>query len=710
LIPLKNIREHAQKFPQLQSSYFNDLQQHVIRAPAPVSTVLYNFIKFLLRSAVHIDGKSLDYFTKTLLFDLKKDIFSNEQIDELQSALEVRTKRSQRNQQKQIWKERLNQFHNDQSPVDLNQWIDEFNETIKSNDSEANTSSTNVVAIDHAMWYFAVLTMASSGHLNKEQYECLLNAAIQSALFNSVQRFYFDVYLKQGHAPITNQELNAIKKKLENDNQQEKQAAYQQMNEILDRQKPEFIHEQQVNQTCSKTSEDIIPFIDTHIHSRLVSLVDTICSDHQTFSSQQSTDLVNKFLCQSSIVRPLSQSDQQRLSTHLSRSVSSVVIHEKKQCQQINRTILNQYLTDILSHDYQAHLNFFTLLEDLSQSMDFNETSIEFEINRCLLSTIILVITEVDFSNAANSDFFRHRLQALVDKQTNFFLSLLTEHQFALIVTRLTETKTSNVDLLINTLKSNLNKTNFEHLIEFIRNDVKDKDDLEKLINFVVYTFDEQFLSIEQTIQLVNLIYSHSKLTNKTFQNLFQFLLDLLQQNIHSSPKVYLKLIQTNQDNQQTYEQIVLMLELQTANSAIADWKKAMIQILTILCQRENRAEQLKTIARQSPMFKMNIFKQQLEAALTGNPQSMVSNEQQSTNHRTLFQYLESNDASMNEIAVKQLQTYLVNEQLPSDISMQKFIQALQMIFKNTDKFSQLSLDQWWSLIEPNRGKVKSKF
>ena len=135
-----------------------------------------------------------------------------------------------------------------------------------------------------------------------------------------------------------------------------------------------------------------------------------------------------------------------------------------------------------------------------------------------------------------------------------------------------------------------------------------------------------------------------------------------------------------------------------------------MIQILTILCQRENRAEQLKTIARQSPMFKMNIFKQQLEAALTGNPQSMVSNEQQSTNHRTLFQYLESNDASMNEIAVKQLQTYLVNEQLPSDISMQKFIQALQMIFKNTDKFSQLSLDQWWTLIEPNRGKVKSKF
>jgi len=106
----------------------------------------------------------------------------------------------------------------------------------------------------------------------------------------------------------------------------------------------------------------------------------------------------------------------------------------------------------------------------------------------------------------------------------------------------------------------------------------------------------------------------------------------------------------------------------------------------------------------------MNIFKQQLEAALTGNPQSMVSNEQQSTNHRTLFQYLESNDASMNEIAVKQLQTYLVNEQLPSDISMQKFIQALQMIFKNTDKFSQLSLDQWWTLIEPNRGKVKSKF
>jgi integrase len=145
-------------------------------------------------------------------------------------------KRLERNNQKQIWKERLNLFKNDKLTVDVSQWIADFEQILERNSIEQKQSE--IIVVDHTMWYFAVLLMASSGHLNKEQYEYLLNFAIQSSLFNSIQKFYFQFYLNQGQAPITIKELNDIKMKLERNDIEEKKLAYEQIKRILDRSKP----------------------------------------------------------------------------------------------------------------------------------------------------------------------------------------------------------------------------------------------------------------------------------------------------------------------------------------------------------------------------------------------------------------------------------------------------------------------------------------
>ena len=189
----------------------------------------------------------------------------------------------------------------------------------------------------------------------------------------------------------------------------------------------------------------------------------------------------------------------------------------------INPIILNQLLTNILLHDYQvnrkkkkktfnylfvclkAHLEFFTLLEEFSQTYDLNE------INRCLLSTIILVIVEEDFINSTNINFFRQRLKILIEKENNFITSLLTEQQYQFVISRLT--LTSNIDPLIDLIKINLNEKNFLNLINFIKNDLNEKIDFEKLINFILYTFDEQCLNIEQTLKNNKFNYSTYKIS-----------------------------------------------------------------------------------------------------------------------------------------------------------------------------------------------------
>ena len=71
-----------------------------------------------------------------------------------------------------------------------------------------------------------------------------------------------------------------------------------------------------------------------------------------------------------------------------------------------------------------------------------------------------------------------------------------------------------------------------------------------------------------------------------------------------------------------------------------------------------------------------------------------------------MFHYLESDDTHLNILVVQRLRGYLLNEQLSSEILLPKFVQALQTIFRNSQKFASVSLDEWAMLIAKNRGKV----
>ena len=487
--------------------------------------------------------------------------------------------------------------------------------------------------------------------------------------------------------------------------------------------------------------------IDNHILSCLISLAEMICSDTKTFSTEQCTELLDKFLYQSSIVRPLSHADQQRLLSYYSQPLSLnelktlcsplqsdlndllsslkqrslmnndelldfltniiVNIFENRQqfsdekCQElkdliekkrigkkryrlinetfkkcrlnktnpptINRAILSQLLNRILLYDHQvnrnfllnvrlllisfplfeAYLEFLTLLKNISQTINFKQVTIEFEIVRCLLSTIILVITDTDMSDASKIVFFRQDLKAIIEKQNRFFSVLLTDQQYELVMTRLAST--SDINLLINLMKTNLNEQNYHNFIYFIQNELNDKNDFEKIINFIVDTFDNQLLSIEQTLEISNLIFRHSKLNYKTYKNLLRFFIDLLELGIHSSPKVYLNLIKNNQENDQIINQITIILKIQSGKYAIAEWKRTMIDLLKVLFNRLDKFERLRTLSQQSPMFQDTIFKKNLETYWKTTLDNQRKDDEERKfvrnpmTHKTFFDYLHFN-------------------------------------------------------------------
>ncbi|CAF1460969.1 unnamed protein product [Adineta ricciae] len=786
LMALTVIEKHLTNATQMQPTIFNDFQEYIIRSTPPISPNLYDLIRNVLRSSIYIDKQYLDNFTARILFEKKKDIFSTEQLQEFHSCLDMRMKRFERNNQKQVWKERLNSFKNDQFIGDLNQWLTEFEQILKSDSVDVKPTST--IIVDHAMWYFAILFMSSSGHLSREQFDNLLKSAIQSSLFNAKQKFYFEFYLNQGHAPIMFSELKQIKAKLEADNQEGKHAAYEDILKVLERLKPEFHVAQENEQTSTKT-DDTIPIIDNHVLLYLISLIEIICSDTKAFSDEQCKNLLDNFLDRSSIVRPLSNIEQQRIKTFYKRPMSlyemkklctssqfdveqlvSIVQNQnfltneeildyltqniveifanrrkfsrekceelkslidkktfgKQRCRLINEsfdkhrshrnilplidpTILNQLLTKIFEKDHQAHLQFFTLLEDFSQRTDFDEMTIQFEINRCLFSSIILVICENNFSNESNPHFYRQHLKAIIEKQSEFFAYLFTEQQYKFVLSRLPSS--SNLDRLIESIKNKFNEDTYEKLIHLVENDLREKSDMDKLFNFILSTFDNQCLTIAQTLQLANRTIELSK----TLKNSLQFLVDLLQQNLHVSPKNLLNSIETHQSTDQTRHQIIIILKTPNAKYAIADWKKTMIRIITILHDQNNNNQQWQNIAQQSTMFHAPIFRQQLD--LCFNHQSDENKEpstvrkstgkiDQSVAHREMFRRLESDDPAMYTIVVEKLHSCLVNKQLSGEISLQKFIQALQTVFMKTRKFSQISLDEWATLIENNRRKI----
>ncbi|CAF4573939.1 unnamed protein product, partial [Rotaria sp. Silwood2] len=242
LIPLNIITEHIRTTSKLQQSILNDFLEHIIRSTSPISTVLFDLIQNLLKSKLDIDIIYLEYFSNTILFDMKKDIFSNEQLDELHEYCNIRMKRFGYNNQIQLWEERLILFkNNNKIPNDPHQWVLELDQVL--NTDLNKQKKFEKIGIQNPTWYFIILMMTSSGRLNKNQYECVLKSGIQSTLFNSIQKFYFQYYLNQEHAPITIDELNLIQTKLKSQNIDEKKLAYEQIKIILDRPKPKFINE-----------------------------------------------------------------------------------------------------------------------------------------------------------------------------------------------------------------------------------------------------------------------------------------------------------------------------------------------------------------------------------------------------------------------------------------------------------------------------------
>ncbi|CAF4583458.1 unnamed protein product, partial [Rotaria sp. Silwood2] len=242
LIPLNIITEYIKTQSKIQQLILDDFQEHIIRSASSISTILFDLIKYVLKSNIYIDIKYLEYFSKTILFDTKKNIFSNEQLDELHIYYNILIKNFERDNPIQAWKERIVLFKNGNIiPNDFDQWISELDQVFNKTLIKKRKSQKNV--LQHAMWYFIILTMASSRHLNQDQYECVLKSGIQSTLFNSKQKFYFQYYLNQGHAPIIIDELNHVEKKLRSQSIDDKILAYEQMIIILDRPKPEFKNE-----------------------------------------------------------------------------------------------------------------------------------------------------------------------------------------------------------------------------------------------------------------------------------------------------------------------------------------------------------------------------------------------------------------------------------------------------------------------------------
>ena len=87
-------------------------------------------------------------------------------------------------------------------------------------------------------------------------------------MFSSRQKFYFQIYLKRGQAPITMKELNDVRIQLESDDTREKESAYEKVRVILERPKP-GVDNEEVNRVFSMLFERIFfrVFIDWPIVS-----------------------------------------------------------------------------------------------------------------------------------------------------------------------------------------------------------------------------------------------------------------------------------------------------------------------------------------------------------------------------------------------------------------------------------------------------------
>ncbi|CAF1531641.1 unnamed protein product [Didymodactylos carnosus] len=182
--------------------------------------------------------------------------------------------------------------------------------------------------------------------------------------------------------------------------------------------------------------------------------------------------------------------------------------------------------------------------------------------------------------------------------------------------------------------------------------------------------------------------------------------------------------IANNQQCDEILINIQHMLELATSKYAIDEWKQIMIKVLKHCFKNENillinnkQLNDLKETVKSSPMFSKKLWKTQMlpcydTCGEDGQQEEKLPTKGSPLNGDTntyadLFSKLESSDPLLNENVLTDLRTILENEQLPSTISMKKYISALKYVFKNVEKFSLNSnIDKWLNLVRKNRKKL----
>ncbi|CAF1261278.1 unnamed protein product, partial [Didymodactylos carnosus] len=359
LIPLNDINIHVHNSTETKRMMLNDIQEYLLRSDGSIDQLLYEILKEFITKNLNLDNLFYNRICH-LIFNTKKNLFNEQQTNELTECVRTREKRLERNNKRSNWLKRLAGMKNQQVNEDIDQLLNDLEQmlneiTSRSSQSEKNKEKSQYI-LNYYRWYDSILLLASCGHLNAEQYKRLLTIGIESTIFNAIQKCYMNHYLIKGRAPVTLQELNDMQSKLQNKQQQsdvdadcnDKEQAFIQIKQILSIEKP-LCSEDNVtdstslkpeslisdnekkkeqnrssNQTTNNNyeSENKIPFLNSYITSRLISLIESICSDVQTFSMEQCKELLDFTLKTSTLLEPMARNENEKLQSFYLRPVS----------------------------------------------------------------------------------------------------------------------------------------------------------------------------------------------------------------------------------------------------------------------------------------------------------------------------------------------------------------------------------------------------
>ncbi|CAF4178040.1 unnamed protein product, partial [Didymodactylos carnosus] len=675
LIYLNDINKHVHDSTETKRTMLNDLQEYLLRSNGTISELLYVTLKQFIVSGLKSDNLLYNRICH-LIFNEKKNLFSEQQINELAECVHIREKRVERNIQRTNWRKRLASMKNQHVEEDIDQLLNDLEQVLNAIESEhlahEKDEEESQYILNHYQWYNSILLLASCGHLNSEQYKRLLTIGIKSSIFNVIQKLYMHHYLNEGRAPVTLQQVNDMELKLQseqqtyaNDDYNHKQQVFDQIKQILSIQKPLFFDKQttiketsiqeqnnvesltqfkleelpnddvkqeeqnrSANQTTSGTHEfeNKIPFIDNYITSRLMSLIELICSDSRMFSSEQCKELLDSALKTSALLKPIARKDKEKLqlfylrpmsvnelqsicaklsdtttnicdedlfnefkilmekrpfttnSKNLLMSTINHIYHNKtkyssEQCKELkniiehkpfgkkchkkllrtfqltravekvaspqqtasappkmqqqqqqqtitqnntnvlslNPIILNKLFSNIIKRDNNAYQEFLNIIEQLPNIMTTTSQNLIIEANYCIITHILLYIKQNNSNNSLDYEpFDETKLNKILEDHRSYFSTFLSEEEQQDIFLNLTKTTSNIIDNLIKNVKQG--KNDIKTLLSSIEN-IRTKNDLQEVISFIIYTFENDNLQqyVENdVVELIQLIQQHS--------------------------------------------------------------------------------------------------------------------------------------------------------------------------------------------------------